>query len=145
MNKQLIIISLSVIMGAAPTWCVMHKRHAAFVNAVEQEGRDAAARSETVNESNRLAAKAANNEYQTRIDSVRAESQRLLDSRSSGGYVPAEAGSAPGAGEVVCFDREKLNAAIGRLDADVSGIAEGSDGQKERLNSIKSWWDSVLY
>lgn len=145
MNKQLVIIALSVIIGAAPTWYIMHKRQAAFENAVEQAGKEAEARSAATDESNRLAKKASDHEYETRIATLRTESKRLLESRSGSGYVPTETGTTAGSGDLVCFDREKLNAAIGRLDAGLSGIVEESDGQKERLNSVKSWWDSVVY
>lgn len=65
-------------------------------------------------------------------------SDGLLNARAAGGYVPR---ASPGTGDpdLACFSRAELNAAIGQLDAEISGLALKGDQALTGLEVVRAW------
>lgn len=80
--------------------------------------------------------------YQNTINGLNSDVARLRRQRSEGGYLPrpSESSSEPNR---ICFDRAKLDDAIGQLDDEISKIAERSDHYGLRLVNIKEWYKSL--
>ena len=68
-------------------------------------------------------------------------SDGLLNARTASGYVP-RASSGAGDTDLACFSRTELNAAIGRLDAGISGLALQGDQAITGLDSLRTWAQS---
>lgn len=81
-------------------------------------------------------------DYQNTIDDLNNTVTRLYRQRSEGSYLPkpSESSSEPNR---ICFDRAKLDDAIGQLDDEISKIAERSDYYGLRLVNIKEWYKSL--
>lgn len=63
-------------------------------------------------------------------------SKRLLDARSSSGYLPAPAPGSASANRI-SFDRAELDGAIRRLDAGVQGLIDEGDTARINLDTAK--------
>ena len=84
----------------------------------------------------------ADNEYQSQLDALRADNQRMRNDRSRRNILPAApAGSRDP--ETVCFDRAKFEQAVQRLDDGISRIIGTGDEDAEGLNVAKRWAKSL--
>lgn len=72
------------------------------------------------------------------LDTLRADNQRLRNTRTRGSYVPVAA-STPDSPDRACFDRPELGAALQRLDDEVSGLVEEGSEAAINLDSAKEW------
>lgn len=72
------------------------------------------------------------------LAALRADNERLRDSRPSGGIVPA---AAPGARspETACFDRPLLDGAIRAFDTGAAGLVGRGDEARVNLDTAKVW------
>ena len=71
-----------------------------------------------------------------------ALNKRLLDARTSSGYVPP---ATPGTRdpERICFNRTKLDGALRRFDDEVDKLIERGDASRISLNGLKEWYKSL--
>lgn len=85
-----------------------------------------------------LAKKEIDLEYQRTLRTLRADNQRLLDTRARGSFIPAIRASSRGA-EIACFNRPELERAIQHFDAGVSKLLDEGDANAIGLDAARAW------
>lgn len=137
--------ALGLVLGASPAWYVQGSRldsaksqHAAFVAVVKAQGEAAQDKANRQAEADRKAKERADRDYQTNIDRLRADNQRVRDASARTDFVPAApAGSrSPG---LACFDRSELERALRSFDVGVSGLAQEGSETGAALDSSREW------
>jgi hypothetical protein len=81
------------------------------------------------------------NEHKKTVATLRAESDRLRNARSSVSFLPQPSGTAPS--PTVTADRAKLESALRDFDTAVTGLVDEGDQSIAQLNAAKSWASQV--
>ena len=131
--------------GAAPAWYVqglrldaLQSKHDGFVATTKAQGEAAQREADAKAKADRQLKESSDREYQTAIAGLRADVERMRNTRSRAGYVPAApAGSR--SPSLACFDRADLEGALRRFDEEVTGLFAESDADAVGLNVARSW------
>ena len=113
-----------------------------FVGQAKAEGEAAQKVADMRAKQANQAKETSDNEYQSQLDALRADNQRMRNDRASRNILPAApAGSRDP--ETVCFDRAKFEQAVQRLDDGISKLIGAGDEDAEGLNVAKRWAKSL--
>ena len=135
-------------IGAWPAWYIQGLRLttakselAAFVSTAKAIGEASQREADAKAKIDRKLKEDSDREYQSDIARLRADNQRLRNSRTSSSYVPA---APPGSRspDLACFNRAELESALQRLDAGISRLVEEGDEDAVGLDSVKRWAES---
>lgn len=113
-----------------------------FVATVKAEGEAAEKLAKAEAAEDKRKKEIADHDYQSRIDSLVADNQRLRNERSRRGYVPAAPAGSRNP-EIACFDRADLEQALRRLDEGISGLIDEGDADAVGLNVARRWAASI--
>ncbi len=137
--------ALGLASGAGGAWTVQGWRLDAvqakfdgFAATVKAEGEAAEKLAKAEAAEDKRKKEIADHDYQSRIDSLVADNQRLRNERSRRGYVPAAPASSRNP-EIACFDRTELEQALRRFDEEVTGLFAEGDADTVGLNVARSW------
>lgn len=91
---------------------------------------------------NKLAKGLADAKIKTLTSDNAALNKRLLDARTSSGYLPPTTGGTRDP-ETICFNRTKLDGALRQFDTEVDRLIERGDDSRITLDGIKEWYRSL--
>lgn len=141
----LIALVIGLALGIGGAWYIQGLRltavkseYSTFVAKVEAEGKVAKERAESQAAEDKLRKESSDHVYQTTIDYLRADNQRLRNDRARGSYVPAAPATAQRP-DLACFDRTELEQALRQFDKEVSGIVDEGSEATITLDAARSW------
>ena len=114
----------------------------AFVDTAKAEGEAAQKIADAQAKRNQQAKEDSDLEYQSQIDALRADADRMRAERSNRHILPANAAGS-GSADAICFSRPKLEQALQRLDDGVSRLVKGCDVDAEGLNVARTWVKTI--
>ena len=124
--------------GFVAGWLPINNKYIEFKSSVEQAGRDQAAQAKAVDERNSELKEESDAQRKTLL-AVNADlSRKLLNARSSGGYLPKASATASNP-DRACFDRNQLDATIRFFDAGVQSLITEGDNSRIGIEVAKDW------
>lgn len=145
MRTLAVLFILGLIVGALLAWFIQAERLTAlqakfdrFVQIVKTEGEDAQKISEAKDAENKRIKEQSDHEYQTSLDKLRADNQRLRNSRSRQSILPPAPTNSKST-DLSCFDRNDLESALQRFDSGVTELVDEGDENTLSLNTAKEW------
>ena len=135
---KLLIGVVLIAIGYACGYLPEHNAFTTYRAQVEQAGRDQAAQSKATDERNRKLKEESDAQRKTLL-AVNADlSRKLLNARSSGGYLPKASATASNP-DRACFDRNQLDATIRFFDAGVQSLITEGDNSRIGIEVAKDW------
>lgn len=113
--------------------------HKLAIEKIKSEGNQQTAKATAIEGEDSRNLERNNAQLKDQISSLTATNKRLLNARSSAGYVPKSTAST-GSANLACFDRTELNAALQRLDERISTILGEGDTFSARLVMSQTWY-----
>lgn len=134
-----------IAAGSIPAWKyqgalkdTVQANYDSFVGQTKAEGIAAKKLAEAKEAQDKLDKERYDEQNKNELADAAAVSQLLLNARASRGYLPA-AGPATSKSNRACFDRARLESAMGRLDEGGSGIARKGNDFRLSLEIDKRW------
>jgi hypothetical protein len=144
-------IAVAVLWGASMFWAYGHGKdsqkaateavkteYGQFVAETKRQGLEATKKAREQELADKQRKELADAENAKTVATLRADNQRLLNSRTTRGYLPPAAPSS-GSPATACFSRADLESAIRQLDAGVSRLIGEGDQGIAGLDTAKRW------
>ncbi|MDR3414230.1 MAG: hypothetical protein P4L87_25260 [Formivibrio sp.] len=141
--------ALGLATGGGGAWWIQGLRlgavkaeYAGFVATTKAQGEAAQKLADAERKRNKQLKDDSDATYQTTIDQLKSDAQRLRNARASSRYVPA-ASPTSSRPDLACFDRADLERSIQQLDAEVQSLIDYGDEGIAGLNIGRKWSASL--